>query len=90
LRLTAVDLILAAERPKRRHAAALQKGSSPFSFNYMYDKSRQPLVHLEDDTSAPHADLECGGMTPLWPFGCRHLTGNHQTQAANKTRKHGI
>jgi len=28
--------------------------------------------------------LECGGMTPLWPFGRHRLTGNHQAQATNK------
>ena len=23
-------------------------------------------------------------MTPLWPFGCNHLTGNRQTQDTNE------
>jgi len=70
LRVTIASEVIATERPKRRHAAALQRAHSSrdrvFQRGLVTVGSRR---NAQSKSSGGLSGLECGGMTPLWPFG---------------------
>jgi len=51
LRLTAAGFLIAAERPKRRHAAALQGDGSPLDFDRVLRRFPIAAKVFEDDNS---------------------------------------